>query len=82
MSLKSYLVHSMKLGISADQALRNLGFGGGSNSSAENNKSNAANNKSKVQVNQSYSSQEFADKGDQGSEFFNQTKQRGTLFGN
>ena len=38
--------------------------------------------KAAVKYNQSYSSQEFADKRDQGSDFFNQTKQRGTLFGN
>lgn len=38
--------------------------------------------KPKEQANQSYSSGEYAKQGDQGSEFFNQAKQRGTLFGN
>lgn len=50
-------------------------------------KTNPSSNTQSLAVNpkqfySSYSSQEFADKSAQGSEFFNMTKQRGTLFGN
>lgn len=64
------------MGVSIDQALRNLGFGGG------NQEAQKKQTKQKAALNASYSSQEFANKGDAGSDFFNQTKQRGTLFGN
>lgn len=45
-------------------------------------KQQEANKKLANKYNESYSSGEFADNADAGSEFFNQTKNRGTLFGN
>ena len=73
MSIKSYIINSVRMGSTVEQALQKLGFGGSSSNTSS---------KLKAQVNKSYTSQEFAGEANAGSDFFNQTKQRGTLFGN
>lgn len=91
MSIRSIYVKQRKLGFSHEQALSNMGLSAAPKKTADNTIDMAKPNPSKTtqsltanpkQFYSSYSSQEFADKSAQGSEFFNQTKQRGTIFGN
>lgn len=76
-SIMGYVIKQVKMGTPAPQAMQNLGFGKPIAKDAGITKSSVPYKK-----NISYASQEFAPSDSLAGEMFNQTKQRGNLFGN